>query len=449
MTTIDMAEFKAFSPVTERASTAVLDRLKALHPLAIDLSLGRIEQLLERLGHPERRIAPVIHVAGTNGKGSVVAFLKAIAQAAGQRVHVYTSPHLVDFHERISLAGPAGSTTIDEDALTAYLAEAETANRGEPITFFEITTAAAFLAFADVPADLVLLETGLGGRLDATNLIDRPLATAITPVSIDHVHFLGDTIEQIAFEKAGILKAGRPGVIGRQPPKALEIIRARAETLGSPLVIADRDYRATEQDGLLDFRFANEALTLPAPGLPGHHQFDNAGIAVATARVAFPELDGKAFARGLRTVAWPARLQHLDKGALHLFAGHAAEIWLDGGHNAAAGGVLAENMAERMGPGPLHLIWGMMATKEAANFLAPFRSMNARIYAVGIPGEPNAFDAVELGGVARSAGFEASICGDVRSALQAIGASEPSPHILIAGSLYLAGQVLRLHEGGY
>lgn len=432
----------------ERRSTALLDRLKALHPLAIDLSLGRIEQLLARLGHPERRIAPVIHVAGTNGKGSVVAFLKAIAEAAGQRVHVYTSPHLVDFHERISLAGPAGSKSIGEDALTAYLAEAEAANGGEPITFFEITTAAAFLAFADVPADLVLLETGLGGRLDATNVIDAPLATAITPVSIDHVHFLGDTIEKIAFEKAGILKAGRPGVIGRQAVAALEVIRARADDVGCPLVLADYDYQAIEDDGGLAFWLGEEQFALPAPGLPGRHQFENAGLAIATAKVAFPKTSVEALSRGLETVAWPARLQRLQPGALHGFAGPKSQIWLDGGHNAAAGAVLAEHMAARAGPGPLHLVWGMMATKEAAEFLAPFRALDLRLYTVGIPGEPNAFDAPSLAEIARSVGFDAVICDDVTTALCTVHALDPSPTVLIAGSLYLAGQVLRLHLGG-
>ena len=268
-------------------STTLLERLKALHPRSIDLSLGRIERLLAALGHPERRLPPVVHVAGTNGKGSLIAFLRAIAEALGRRVHVYTSPHLVNFHERIVLAGPGGAALIAEARLVDCLARAEAANAGELITLFEITTAAAFLAFAETPADLLLLETGLGGRLDATNVVAKPLATAITPVSIDHVSFLGYTLGAIAGEKAGILKLGVPCIVARQEEEALHVIEARAEAIGAPLHVFGRDFDAFEQHGRLIFQTASRLIDLPLPRLNGRHQIDNAGAAIATASVTF------------------------------------------------------------------------------------------------------------------------------------------------------------------
>lgn len=429
-----------------RKSAALLDRLALLHPRVIDLSLGRIQKLLDRLDNPERRLPGVIHVAGTNGKGSVVAFLKAIAEADGRRAHVYTSPHLVDFHERIAIAGPRASEPISEEALAHYLAEAETANAGEPITFFEITTAAALLAFADHPADLVLLETGLGGRLDATNVVDRPAVTAITPVSIDHVQFLGETLPEIAGEKAGIIKAGAPCIVARQRPEALAVIMARAEAVGSPLVLAGRDFDAVEVSGRLRFRSADASLDLPAPMLVGGHQFENAGVAIAVAHAALGPVSSESLAAGLVNVVWPARLQHLEPGPLHGIAGPGSDIWLDGGHNPAAGEVLAASLG-RLGFGrgrTLHLVWGMMAQKDAAAFLAPFRVFDVRIYTVNIPGEPNAFDAASLAGIARDAGFEARPFKDVTAAIAEIGATEPAAQILIAGSLYFAGHVLKL-----
>ena len=380
-------------------STTLLERLKALHPQSIDLSLGRIERLLAALGHPERRLPPVVHVAGTNGKGSLLAFLRATAEALGKRVHVYTSPHLVNFHERVVLAGPDGDAPISEERLIDCLARAEAANGGELITLFEITTAAAFIAFAETPADLLLLETGLGGRLDATNVVEKPLVTAITPISIDHVSFLGDTLTAIAGEKAGILKPGVPCVVGRQELEALRVIEARADEIGAPLHVFGRDFDVFEQHKRLIFQTPTRLLDLPLPRLAGRHQLDNAGGAIATASVVFgDELTMEALEYGLTHAEWPARLERLPPGALYTFVDDDTEIWLDGGHNAAGGQAIAHAVAEldERVPRPVHLIWGMMETKDAHAFIAPFKGLVERVYTVPIPEEQNAFDAEEL-----------------------------------------------------
>ncbi len=431
-------------------STTLLERLKALHPQSIDLSLGRIERLLAALGHPERRLPPVVHVAGTNGKGSLLAFLRATAEALGKRVHVYTSPHLVNFHERVVLAGPDGDAPISEERLIDCLARAEAANGGELITLFEITTAAAFIAFAETPADLLLLETGLGGRLDATNVVDKPLVTAITPISIDHVSFLGDTLTAIAGEKAGILKPGVPCVVGRQELEALRVIEARAEEIGAPLHVFGRDFDVFEQHKRLIFQTPTRLLDLPLPRLAGRHQLDNAGGAIATASVVFgDELTMEALEYGLTHAEWPARLERLPPGALYSFVDDDTEIWLDGGHNAAGGQAIAHAVAElddRV-PRPVHLIWGMMETKDAHAFVAPFKGLVERVYTVPIPDEQNAFDAEELAEVAASEGFTVTAARSVPHALLQSRAAFSEPgRVLICGSLYLAGHVLKLHR---
>ncbi|MGB6767836.1 MAG: Mur ligase family protein, partial [Methyloceanibacter sp.] len=374
-------------------SMTLLERLKALHPQSIDLSLGRIERLLAGLGHPERKLPPVIHVAGTNGKGSLIAFVRAIAEALGKRVHVYTSPHLVNFHERVVLAGPQGAAPITEDRLVECLARAEAANAGELITLFEITTAAAFLAFAETPADLLLLETGLGGRLDATNVVEKPIATSITPISIDHVSFLGHTLTAIAGEKAGILKPGVPCIVGRQGAEALKVIEARAEEIGVPPHVFGRDFDVYEQHRRLIFQTPSRLLDLPLPRLNGRHQIDNAGAAIATASVAFGDaLTIEALEQGLTHAEWPARLERLGDGALYQYVGEGTEIWLDGGHNAAGGQAIAHALAEfeERVPRAVHLIWGMMETKDAHAFIAPFKGLVERVYTVPIPEEANA-----------------------------------------------------------
>ena len=391
-------------------SDAILERLTQLHPLVIDLSLGRIEGLLAALGHPERSLPPVVHVAGTNGKGSTVAYLAAMAKAAGLRAHAYISPHLVRFHERITVAGKM----IEEDALVTLLEECEVANAGAPITFFEITTAAAFLAFARAKADLCLLEVGLGGRFDATNLIDKPAVSAITPVSIDHVGFLGDTVEKIAFEKAGILKPGVPAVIGKQEPAALAVIEARAKEVGAQLRIFGRDYDATG---------------IPKPSLAGAHQFENAAIARECARVL--GLSDAAIDEGIETAVWPGRLQRL--GFRH---GH--EVWLDGGHNPAAAAALAEMLH---GWGKTWLVFGMLNTRKPEEVLAPLAPYVSGIRAVTIPGEKNAWPAEALVEAAKNMGLPAETAPNLDAALAAIP-KHPPKRVLVCGSLYLVGAAL-------
>lgn len=431
------------------SSDSLLERLKALHPQSIDLSLGRIERLLAALGHPEHKLPPVLHVAGTNGKGSLLAFARAIAEALGKRVHVYTSPHLIHFHERVVLAGPHGSGPIAEDLLVDCLARAEAANDGELITLFEITTAAAFLAFAETPADYLLLETGLGGRLDATNVVSRPALTAITPVSIDHVSFLGETLTEIAGEKAGILKPGVVCVVGRQEQEAFDVIEARAEQVGAPLQVAGRDFDTYEQHGRLIFSTPTRLIDLPLPRLKGRHQIDNAGTAIAAAERLFGEtLTTRALEQGMIRAEWRARLERLPAGSLHAYVADGTEIWLDGGHNPAGGRAIAQALAEleERVPRPMHIVFGMMETKDAHAFIAPFKGLVERVYTVPIPNEPNAFSAEALADIARAGGFDVTVASSVPDALLKSQAALPGAgRVLICGSLYLAGHVLKLH----
>jgi len=440
---------RAASRPRASSSDTLLEQLKSLHPQSIDLSLGRIERLLAALGHPEEKLPPVMHVAGTNGKGSFIAFTRAIAEALGKGVHVYTSPHLVNFHERIVLAGPHGASPIPEDMLVDCLARAEAANGGELITLFEITTAAAFLAFAEVPADLLLLETGLGGRLDATNVVEKPRLTSITPISIDHVSFLGETVTAIAGEKAGILKPGVPCVVGRQGQEAFAVIEQRAQAIGAPLHVAGRDFDMFEQHGRLIFQTPSRLLDLPLPRLNGRHQIDNAGAAIAGASILFGDaLTTRALEHGLTHAEWPARLERLAVGGLHAYVDEATEIWLDGGHNAAGGQVIAHALAEldeRL-PRPVHLIFGMMETKDAHRFIAPFKGLVERVYTVPIPDELNAFSAEALAEIALEEGFDVVVTSSVQEALLRSTAALGRPaRVLICGSLYLAGHVLKLH----
>ncbi|CAA0111278.1 Folylpolyglutamate synthase [Starkeya nomas] len=420
----------------------IFDRLLALHPKLIDLSLDRMWRLLERLGHPERRLPPVIHVAGTNGKGSTVAFMRAVLEAAGKRVHVYTSPHLVRFNERIRLAG----TIVDDARLTEALARAETANGGEPITFFEITTAAALLLFSEVPADVLLLEVGLGGRLDATNVVEKPLVSVITPVSIDHVDFLGETVAAIAAEKAGILKRGVPAVLGHQPREALAVIERQAARLGVPLSIMGEQYQAHEEGGRLVVEDEAGLLDLPRPRLVGPHQIGNAGLAVEALRIADLGIPTAAYEEGMRSAQWPARLQRLGPGPLTQHAPEGVDIWLDGGHNAAGGQALAAALAdiEDRVPRPLVLIVGMLGTKDSGAFLAPFAGLARELIAVPIPGEHKAQPPEAVAAAARAHGMDASTAPSVTAALDGLAAYPvgPAPRVLIAGSLYLAGAVL-------
>ena len=422
-----------------RRSDAVLERLTSLHPKLIDLSLGRTERLLDALGNPHRDLPPVIHVAGTNGKGSTIAFMRAIAEAAGLRVHVYTSPHLVRFHERIVLAG----TVIDEDALLAVLEECEAANGGTPITFFEITTAAAFLAFSRTPADLLLLETGLGGRFDSTNVIEAPAVTAITPVSIDHVQFLGETIADIAFEKAGILKPGVLGVIGPQETAALEVIERRAEEIDAPLAIAGLDWTAEPHpDGGMVFRDEEGEVVLPAPALPGPHQVINAGTAIAAMHAWRPgAFDAQTLAAGLQAATWPGRMQRLARGALADRLPAGWELWLDGGHNPGAGRALADAVAGWTDDGPVVLVCAMQENKDAAGFLAPLAGVADRLLAIPLPGDTTGHPPDGIAAAARAAGLAAETAPSLAAALDTAATGDRG-RVLICGSLYLAGAVL-------
>ena len=377
-------------------SDRVLERLMSLHPKIIDLTLGRVERLLAALGHPERRLPPVVHVAGTNGKGSTIAMIRAGLEAGGARVHVYTSPHLARFHERIRLAGEL----VSEERLLALLEHCEEENGGAPITFFEITTAAAMLAMAETPADWVLLEVGLGGRLDATNVIDRPRTCIITPVSLDHQQYLGETLSQIAFEKAGILKPGVPCVVGAQQAEAWDAIVARADAVGAPLVAEGMEWQVWEEHGRLVFQDGAGLIDLPLPGLIGRHQVENAGMALAVLRGLGAGEAGCAAA--MTGAVWPARLQRLRHGPLVEAAG-AAELWLDGGHNPAAGIALAEALG-RLRPRPLHLVCGMLNTKDVAGFLAPLAVCAEDLAGVDIPGEAATLRADQTVAAAAAAG---------------------------------------------
>jgi dihydrofolate synthase / folylpolyglutamate synthase len=431
---------------------SLLARFEKLHPKSIDLSLGRVERLLSTLGNPHHRLPPVIHVAGTNGKGSTVALLKGILEAAGYRTHAFVSPHLRRFHERIMLAGSTGARPIGEGHLAEILSRAETANGGAAITFFEITTAAAFLAFTENPADIVLLETGLGGRLDATNVVDEPLATVLTPISLDHCGFLGDTIEAIAGEKAGILKRGRPVIVSKQAESALRVIDARAEALGSPVIAANRTWDVFEQHGRLIFQDEDCLLDLPLPRLFGRHQLENAGTAIAAARrLKGFGISAEAIAKGLTAAVWPARLERLSLGKLHSMAPPGSEIWVDGGHNPAAGEVVAQALAdlEERVPSPIHLIVGMLSTKDAGGFLRHFQGLTELAATIEIPGQMNAYKAEDLASIAQKEGIAAGPADSLEEAFARSRKLARGPvRIMVTGSLYLAGKVLDAHEQG-
>jgi dihydrofolate synthase / folylpolyglutamate synthase len=423
-------------------SDAILTRLLQLHPKIIDLSLDRMHRILARLGHPEASLPPIIHIGGTNGKGSTLAFLRAMMQAAGLKVHAYTSPHLVKFHERICVAGEL----ILEEDLSALLEECEKVNGGEPITFFEITTAAAFLAFARTPADYLLLEVGLGGRLDATNVTPPPRACCITSLGLDHQQFLGDTIDLIAREKAGILKRAVPCVIGSMPPVAREVIEAVAADVKAPLMISGQDWDAYAQHGRMVFQDGDGLLDLPMPALRGPHQIGNAGNAVAVLRaIKDGRISDAYMAEGVETVTWPARLQRLKNGVLSSLLDQGSELWLDGGHNADAGFVLADAI-KAMPKKPLVIIWGMLNTKDASQFVRPLAGLADHVVTLAIPNEPNAIPAEQLAEIVRKLGTAASTVTDVTNAVRQASCLKPAARILICGSLYLAGHVLAAEQ---
>ncbi|WP_262693773.1 bifunctional folylpolyglutamate synthase/dihydrofolate synthase [Kordiimonas aquimaris] len=429
-----------------KASDRVLARLSALHPKKIDLSLGRMHRILAKLGNPEKKLPPVIHIAGTNGKGSTIANLRAIAEAAGHRVHVYTSPHLVRFHERIRVA----NQLIGEEELTSLLERIEQAAGDDPITFFEVTTAAALLAFAETPADLCLLEVGLGGRLDATNVIEAPAAVGITPVSLDHQQFLGETLPEIAAEKAGIIKKGAPLVVGQQKKVGLDVIKDIASLNGvTPLLANDAWHYETMKNGTgILYEDWHGTLNLPTPPLAGVHQTGNAAMAVAIARaqkaVSIPDAAIKA---GLGWVRWPARLQEVTSTRFNKILPDGSDLWLDGGHNPAAAETI-RTFLQHVDPveRSVTIVLGMMGPKDAAGFLAPLVGLANQVIAVPIPGEDGGAPAATLAAAATDLGINGIIAKDVESAIKTISTSADKsrpPFVLIAGSLYLAGSVLR------
>ena len=422
----------------------ILERLTRLYPRAIDLGLDRIERLLAEMGSPHKKLPPVVHVAGTNGKGSLVAYLRAMSEAAGYRAHVYTSPHLVRFNERIRVAG----RLIEDGELEAILTECEEVNAGKPITFFEITTVAAFVAFARTPADIAILEVGMGGRRDTTNVVD-PTLCAITPIGFDHTGFLGDKLEGIAAEKAGILKHAVPAVIGRQREVSLQVIAQQAAKLAVPLFRMGREWQMTPTAS--GFRYDSDQLSLdfPAPALVGAHQLDNAATAVACVerlRTAQFRIDDSAIRKGLQSVDWPARLQKLTRGPLPEALPPGCELWLDGGHNEDCGLALARmasDWAREPAPLPLYLIFGMLTTKDASGFLRPLARHAKAARAVPFPEGHSAYTPQEACAKAAEVGLDCAPANDIGAALEDLLATQPAPmRILICGSLYLAGAVL-------
>jgi dihydrofolate synthase/folylpolyglutamate synthase len=421
--------------MTTQTSDVILDRMMALHPKIIDLTLDRVWRLLAALDNPQTKLPPVIHIAGTNGKGSTQAMIRAGLEGAGLSVHAYTSPHLARFHERIRLSGEL----ISEPDLTAVLDECYAANNGENITYFEITTCAALLAFARAQADYTLLEVGLGGRLDATNVIHEPAVTVITPVSIDHEQFLGDTLGKIAAEKAGIIKPGVPCIVGPQQDEALEVIEYTAARLGAPLLIHGQHWHVHEENGRLIYQDETGLRDLPLPNLLGAHQIQNAGAALAVLR--HLNLGDDAYEAAVTKAEWPARMQRLKTGPL-VDAAPQAELWLDGGHNAAAGIALADVLA-KLPDRPTHMICGMLNTKDVTGYLSPLAKRAQSLTAVSIPGEAATLSAEDTAAAAAKVDLAATTADSVSDALNAIVAENPQARVLICGSLYLAGNILR------
>ena len=421
--------------MTAPTSDVILDRMMALHPKIIDLTLDRVWRLLQALGNPQDALPPVIHIAGTNGKGSTLAMIRAGIEGAGKTAHAYTSPHLARFHERIRLAGEL----ITEPHLTEVLDECYAANGDEPITYFEITTCAAILAMSRTPADYTLLEVGLGGRLDATNVVATPALTIITPVSMDHEQYLGDTLAKIAGEKAGILKRGVACVVGPQDDEGMDAIEAAAQRLGAPLLAHGQHWHVTTERGRLIYQDETGLRDLPLPNLPGAHQYENAGAALAALR--HLQLGDTALEAAVTRAHWPARMQRLSTGPL-AEAAPQAELWLDGGHNPAAGRALAAHLAS-LPPRPTHLVCGMLNTKDIAGYLSALAGVAQSLTAISIPGEANTLPADATATAAANAGLPSGTAPSARAAIENIAAKDPTARILICGSLYLAGAILR------
>ena len=430
--------------MSERRSDVILSRLMQLHPKVIDLSLDRTLEMLEALGNPQDNLPPVIHVAGTNGKGSTLAMLRSVFEAAGLKVHVYSSPHLVKFAERIRLAGEI----IAEEELIKLLEFCEEANGNKPITFFEITTCAAFKAFSEVDADILLLETGLGGRLDSTNVVKKPAATILSSISMDHTQFLGDTLQAIATEKAHIQKKDVPSILGPQADIAMAVLEQVAEDQGATTFKHGRDW-TMEEDGEDAMRFKCDGvdLLLPRPSLPGDHQVPNAGQVLATIQVMKKQgfnISDEAIIEGLKNAEWPARLQRIKSGPILDSLNDGWEFWLDGGHNAAAGDALAKMASQWQAKDdrPLYVIFGMLNTKAAGDFLKPLAPFVKDARSIAIPHEENTLSADESTAFGKEVGLNVSPAASIEEAVADIAKLEGPARLLICGSLYLAGTIL-------
>jgi dihydrofolate synthase / folylpolyglutamate synthase len=431
------------------AADRAIDHLMALHPKGFDLSLDRITRLLARLGNPETRLPPVIHITGTNGKGSACAFSRALLEASGLRVHVHTSPHLVNWHERYRLGAPGGGKLVADEALAETVVRVAKANRGEKITVFEILTAATFLLFSEHPADAAIIEVGLGGRHDATNVIASPAVSVIMPISIDHEAYLGDRVELIAAEKAGIIKPGRPVVIGAQVSDAAQdVLLEAAGRLDAPATVYGQNFLAYEENGRMIYQDEQGLMDLSPPRLLGRHQFANAAAAIAAVKAAGFEVLQRTADRALTSVDWPGRMQRLTQGALVELAPRGAEIWLDGGHNPGAGAVIAEALTEQdeRVPRPLFLISGMLNTKDQTGYFRAFKGVARHVFTVPVKSSESGVPNTELALRAADAGIAAGPVASVANALMLLrdawNESETPPRILICGSLYLAGEVL-------
>ena len=420
----------------------ITQRLLALHPKKMDLSLDRLNRLLAQLDHPEKRLPPVIHVAGTNGKGSTIAFMRAMLEAAGKRVHVYASPHLTRFNERFRLAG----TLVDDARLNETLERIERINDGQTITFFEITTAVAFDLFCQVEADYVLLETGLGGRLDSTNVVPNPLGCVITPISIDHIDYLGDTVEKIAFEKAGILKPGAKAVFSRQPHGAMDVLEKRAAELGITPFICGQEFDGYPERDRFVYQDLDGLEDLPPPRLKGIHQFENASTAIAALKHFGTDISSAAIEKGMETVTWPARMQPLP-GLLQDMLAKGSDLWLDGGHNLAGAQVLAQALGDLNDKQskPLTLVLGMLGNKDVEGYLSCFEGLAKRVITVPVPADDLTTNAgrtpEDLAERAIKHGFATTHTRSVQEALKLVARDE-AQRVVICGSLYLAGDVL-------
>jgi dihydrofolate synthase/folylpolyglutamate synthase len=435
--------------MTTTAADREIDRLMALHPKGFDLSLDRITRLLEKLDNPQDRLPPVIHIAGTNGKGSAAAFSRALLEASGFRVHVHTSPHLVNWHERYRLGASGGGRLVTDEVLADAVARAAKVNAGEHITVFEILTAVTFLLFSEYPADAAIIEVGLGGRFDATNVIDKPAVSVLMPISLDHQAYLGDRVELIAVEKAGIIKPGAPVVIGAQETQtAQDVLIATAERLDCPHLVYGQDFLAYEENGRMIYQDEMGLMDLAPPRLPGRHQFANAAAAIAAVKAAGFEVSQRAADRAMTTVDWPGRMQKLPKGKLSALAPEGSEVWLDGGHNPGAGIVIAEALAEQEErfARPLFLICGMLNTKDQIGYFRAFDGMARHVYTVPVSSSDAGVPNAELANRAIAAGLSAEPVSSVANALMLLrdtwNPAETAPRILIGGSLYLAGEVL-------